>query len=55
VIQSLLCKHVLSAQSDAEMQRNPTGHPDINKQHVQLFFICDSNIMIRKWQQVRKC
>jgi hypothetical protein len=34
----LLSKHVLCTQSGAVRQWYHVGHPDINKQHVQLFF-----------------
>jgi len=35
----LLSKHVLCTQSGAVRQWYHVGHPDINKQHVQLFFM----------------
>jgi hypothetical protein len=35
----LLSKHVLCTQLGAVRQWYHVGHPDINKQHVQLFFM----------------
>jgi hypothetical protein len=35
----LLSKHVLCTQTGAVRQWYHVGHPDINKQHVQLFFM----------------